>query len=279
MAKDKMQASRFEQKYIITDETALQIREFVRSYLELDENGVGKPNYSYPVHSLYLDSDDLKCYWTTINGDKNRFKLRLRFYNNNPDTPVFFEIKRRMNSCIMKQRGGVRRDSVDSLLAGHIPEQGHLVSKDPRQLIALQNFSHLMNGMGAVPKVHIAYLREAYVPHDDNSARLTMDREVRSEPELTARLSTQMKRPILVWGKDVVLELKFTNRFPKWFGELVRVFGLRQCGAAKYVDGVALLGEYQLSPRRTKSTGRDSAGRTENESFASSEGADTTLIH
>ena len=98
MAKDKLQASRFEQKYIINEETALQIREFVRSYLELDENGVGKPNYSYPVHSLYLDSDKLTLYWRTINGDKNRFKLRLRFYNNNPDTPVFFEIKRRMNN-------------------------------------------------------------------------------------------------------------------------------------------------------------------------------------
>jgi hypothetical protein len=40
-----------------------------------------------------------------------------------------------------------------------------------------------------------------------------------------------------------VLELKFTNRFPDWFKELVRVFGLMQCGAAKYVDGVTLVGE------------------------------------
>ena len=30
MAKDKMQASRFEQKYIISEEQALQIRDFVR---------------------------------------------------------------------------------------------------------------------------------------------------------------------------------------------------------------------------------------------------------
>src|SRR5262245_36668235 len=104
MGRDKMQASRFEQKYIILEETVLQVWDFVRSYLELDENGVGKLNYSYLVHSLYLDYEDLKLYWTTINGDKNRFKLRLRFYNNNPDTPVFFEIKRRMNNCIMKQR-------------------------------------------------------------------------------------------------------------------------------------------------------------------------------
>src|SRR5215213_164736 len=144
MAIDKMQASRFEQKYIVTEEQALQVRDFVRSYLELDENGVGKPNYSYPVHSLYLDSDDLKLYWTTINGDKNRFKLRLRFYNNNPDTPVFFEIKRRMNNCIMKKRGGVRRDKVDLLLAGHIPEPSFLVSKEAKHMFAVQEFCRLM---------------------------------------------------------------------------------------------------------------------------------------
>ena len=256
MGKDKLQASRFEQKYIISERTALQIREFVRSYLELDENGVGKPNYSYPVHSLYLDSDQLTLYWRTINGDKNRYKLRLRFYNNHPDTPVFFEIKRRMNNCILKQRGGVRRDAVGWLLAGQLPDQSHLVSKDPKHLMALQNFCHLMQEINAKPKAHIAYLREAYVPHDDNSARLTMDREVRTEPELTARLSTQMENPILVWGKDIVLELKFTNRFPDWFGELVRVFGLRQCGAAKYVDGVALIGEHRLDPRNAINLGK-----------------------
>jgi len=207
------------------------------------------------VHSLYLDSDDLKLYWSTINGDKNRYKLRLRFYAGKPDAPVFFEIKRRMNNCIMKQRGGVRRDAVDWLLAGHLPEPDHLVSNDPKQLVALQRFCHLLQDIHAKPKVHIAYLREAYVPHDDNSARLTMDRQVRSEPELTARLSPELLDPILVWGNDIVLELKFTNRFPDWFRELVRVFGLRQCGAAKYVDGVALLGEYRLDPRRVTKFG------------------------
>jgi hypothetical protein len=256
MAIDKLQASRFEQKYIISEEVALAIRDFVRSYLELDEHGVGKPNFSYPVHSLYLDSDDLKCYWSTINGDKNRFKLRLRFYAGKPDAPVFFEIKRRMNNCIMKQRGGVRRDAVNWLLAGHLPEPDHLVARDSdKQLVALQRFCQLMLGIHAKPKVHIAYYREAYVPHDDNSARLTLDREVRSEPELTARLQPDMRHPVMVWGKDVVLELKFTNRFPDWFRELVRVFELRQCGAAKYVDGVALLGEYRLDPRRVSRFG------------------------
>jgi hypothetical protein len=257
MAKDKLQASRFELKYIIPEETALQIRDYVGSYLELDENGVGKPNYSYPVHSLYLDSDDLKLYWATINGTKNRYKLRIRFYNNNPETPVFFEIKKRMNNCIMKKRGSVRREAVPLLLAGHMPELKHLVSKETKHMFAVQDFCKLMQDIDAKPKVHIGYYREAYVPHDDNSARLTMDREVRSEPELAPRLNTKMIKPILVWGKDVVLELKFTNRFPDWFRDLVQVFGLRQCGAAKYVDGVALQGEYKLRPSAAMAYGYD----------------------
>ena len=78
-----MQLQRWELKYIVPEETALGVREFVRPYLLLDEYGVGRPNLSYPIHNLYLDSDDLKIYWGTINGDKNRYKLRIRFYEDN----------------------------------------------------------------------------------------------------------------------------------------------------------------------------------------------------
>ncbi|RMD66140.1 polyphosphate polymerase domain-containing protein, partial [Candidatus Parcubacteria bacterium] len=243
-----MQASRFELKYVVDEDLALQIREFVRCYLELDENGVGKPNFSYPVHSLYLDSDSLKCYWDTINGNKNRFKLRIRFYNDNPESPLFFEIKRRVNSCIMKQRAAVRREALETILAGQMPDPSALVSKDPKHAFALQNFIRLMTLINAKPKAHIGYLREAYVPHNDNSARVTLDREVRCQAQFHSRLQTRMDNPTLIWGKDIILELKFTNRFPNWFGELVRVFGVRQCGAAKYVDGITAVGVHKLSP-------------------------------
>ena len=247
MAEDKMQQQRFELKYIIKEDVALAVRDFVGSYLEIDEYGATLSNFSYPVHSLYLDSDGLGLYHSTINGDKNRYKLRLRFYDNRAEAPVFFEIKRRMNNIISKQRGGVRRDAVDWLLAGHLPEPAHLVSRDPRQLVFLQNFGRLMQDMRAKPKAHIAYLREAWISPRDNSVRVTMDRDVKLEPKSAARLSLDMDRPVIVFGKEVILELKFTDRFPDWFRELVRVFGLMQCGAAKYVDGVTLMGLEKFS--------------------------------
>ena len=240
-----MQKQRFELKYLISEETALLIRDFVRSYLDFDEYSVGKPNYSYPVHSLYLDSDDLKLYWETINGSKNRYKLRLRYYSTHPDAPVFFEIKRRVNNCIMKQRGGVRQESVPLLLKGHLPQPEHLVSKAPNQLVALQTFCHLADTVHAKPKVHIFYMREAYVS-DDDQVRVTIDRKVYGEANLDYSIKTEMEHPALGFPKLVILELKFTNRFPDWFRELVRVFGVMQCGAAKYCESVQGIGFAKL---------------------------------
>ena len=241
--RDKLQLQRFELKYIIEEPVALAVREYVSTQLELDEFSVGKPNYSYPVHSLYLDSDDLHLYQSTINSEKNRYKLRLRFYNDLPDTPVFFEIKRRVDGAILKQRGGVRRSAVDAILAGHLPTPEHLVSENPKQFFALQRFCELMTKLQARPKVHVGYLREAWLPHDGNSVRITMDRNVRDDPEPTARLSTQMKNPVLVFGNSVILEIKFTGRYPRWLADMVRTFGLRQSSAAKYVDGIGRMSD------------------------------------
>lgn len=242
----ELQRQRYEHKYIIPEDTALAVRDFVRSYLEIDEFGATQPMLSYSVHSLYLDSKDLKLYTSTINGDKNRYKLRLRFYEDRPGAPVYFEIKRRLDNTISKERAGIRREAVDAVLAGHLPSADELVSRDPKQLAAIQNFHRLMTTINAIPMAHVAYLREAWISRESNSVRVTMDRQVRCDPEPTARLRAEMNSPTLVFGNKVILELKFTNRYPDWFRELTRVFGLMQCGAAKYVDGVAKLGPQRV---------------------------------
>lgn len=57
------------------------------------------------------------------------------------------------------------------------------------------------------------------------------------------RFTAEMDQPTCVFGALVILELKFSGRFPDWFKELVRVFGLRQGSASKYADGIANQGE------------------------------------
>ena len=243
---DNLQRQRYEHKYIIRENVALAVRDFVSSYLEIDSFGATQPNMSYPVHSLYLDSPDLKLYQTTINGDKNRYKLRIRFYEDRPKAPVFFEIKRRTDNTISKQRGGVKREALDQVVSGQLPLPEHMASDDPGHRAAIEQFIHHMKELNASPKAHVAYYREAWISSDDNSVRVTMDRETRIEVEPTYRMRTEINYPSYVFGDNIVLELKFTNRYPDWFRELVRIFGLAQCGAAKYVDGVTLIGESKV---------------------------------
>lgn len=234
---------RLEYKYLISERKALKVREYVRSYLELDEYGVNKPDLSYTIHSLYLDSDQLTTYWETINGCKNRFKLRIRYYDDNPASPVFFEIKRRVNDAILKQRGGVHREAVPWLLSGQLPDPAHLFSSQAKQLVALQRFSQIMLDLRASPKAHVCYRREAWVSTQDNSVRVTMDRDVRVAPEFSARLGTDVAQCVTPFGDEVILELKFTGRFPSWFRALTEAFSLFRGSAAKYADGVAAIGE------------------------------------
>lgn len=249
MGIDTIQKQRFEHKYIINNDVALKIREFVSSYLDVDSYGATQPNFSYPVHSLYLDSPGMRTYQETVNGDRNRYKLRIRFYENTSDSPLYFEIKRRSDKVIKKKRVIVYREAAPDLVRGFIPNHKCLVDPCAEQMDALLDFVRLVNHLNARPKVHVSYFREAWIADGPNKIRVTMDRNVRSEPQKKLSFSYDMHNPKPVFGNRVILELKFNNRFPNWFMDLVRVFGLRQGGAAKYVDGVTNMGEHHFLNR------------------------------
>ncbi|MCI0743958.1 MAG: polyphosphate polymerase domain-containing protein [Verrucomicrobia subdivision 3 bacterium] len=243
MSDTRLQRQRFEKKYRISEDLALAVRPFIRSYLELDEHGGTGPNGSYPVHSLYFDSDQLATYWMTVNGAKNRFKLRLRFYNDQPDSPVFFEIKRRINKCILKRRGAVRKAGVPWILAGHLPTDDEMFFHEPEQLGAVMSFCELMQDLGARPKLHVTYLREAWIHPAHDRVRVTFDRDVRGERDTTTRFSTLTSHPVRPFGDEVILELKYTDRCPDWLREMVERFELIQCSAAKYCECIDALAD------------------------------------
>lgn len=246
-ASEQAQLQRFEFKYLVTESTARAMRQFVRCYLRPDEYSVNRPDYAYCVHSLYLDSPQLALYQSVNNGDKNRFKLRVRFYDDGPGAPAFFEIKRRRNECIEKHRACVRREAVRPLLEGEWPQPGHLVKANSKHLFALQEFHLLMQKLNASPRSHVAYQREAWMSPTDNSMRVTFDRAVQCEPQFRTDLNARVGNAVTAFAGQVIFELKFTGRLPNWCLELVRAFGLVRGSAAKYAEGISLLGEDRVS--------------------------------
>ena len=251
MSIDRAQRQRREIKYVIPEETALAIRSYVNSYLEPDEFAIGKADNSYQVHSLYLDSNQLATYYAAADGDRNRFKLRIRYYDDDPRSPVFFEVKRRINEGIVKQRARVRREAVHSLLVGESPTREHLYSWNPQHWVDLLEFWQLVERLQAAPRAHNTYLREAYVNAGKASVRVTLDRAVQIAPEFSGDLALELEHSVGIFTNLVILELKFTERMPTWMVEMVRGFDLKNTGAAKYGMGVEALGINKVARRRT----------------------------
>jgi len=236
-------------KYLVEESIAGRIRDFVAGYLELDDYGVGKPNISYPVHSLYLDSDDLHTHQASVNGTKKPLQTAVALLRRQARLARVFEVKGRVDNCILKRRCGVRRDAVAPLLNGQWPAPEQFFTNEPRHFAALERFLLLMNSINARPKAHNAYLREAWVSLHDNSVRVTFDRSIRLEPHFNLSAAVPMREPIFVYSPVVILELKFTDRFPNWFNELVQRFNLMRSSAQKYSGGVLLFGENRFHER------------------------------
>jgi len=241
----RLQGSRFELKYILDEHRARAMVPFLRCHLIPDEHADPRNNYQYAVHSLYLDSPSYTLHLGTCHGHKNRFKLRIRFYDQLPQSPVFFEIKRRQNEVILKQRSIVRRTALTRLLRGHWPRRDDLHRSSKAGWAALDKFCALRDTIHARGKVFVSYLREAYVTPNDDSVRVTFDRD------LTARrfagvfaLDGCEERSLM--ARKVILELKFTNRFPVWMRELARSFDLERTSMAKYVACVESLWEPRM---------------------------------
>ncbi len=227
------QRSRYELKYLIDEPCARQVRDFVRSYLKRDPHAKPQMRYAYPIYSLYLDDPGLMLFRATVQGQKNRIKLRVRYYDHNPSSPLFCEIKRRVNDVILKQRAIIRREALDGLLAGCSPKVEDLCDPDDvDSYSALREFCYLRNTLHATPKMIIYYEREAWIASDDENVRITFDRAA-AAAHYAHTLEPQKWDDAKL--ESVILELKFDDRFPLWMRGLVQSCNLYRTTMGKYV--------------------------------------------
>jgi hypothetical protein len=228
---------RYEMKYVISESKAVSIARFIEPYLKLDRYCRSQPGAAYPIVSLYLDSDNLQLCMESLRGHLKRFKLRVRSYSDDPDRPQFFEIKRRANTIIIKSRARVMSQDVTALLSGQYvpPLRNYKTEVD-----ALKQFQLYMKSVTAKPKVLIRYMRRAYESDTENRLRITFDRQ------LAYKVSNDPK--VLLGGRgwqhssitlgNVILEIKFTGRYPAWLGRMVQYFNLRHQSMSKYATSM-----------------------------------------
>jgi hypothetical protein len=226
---------RFECKYLITEAQAHAVRRYLAPYVEPDPHAAGRPDHRYPIASLYLDTPDLRLHRETVEGLRNRYKLRVRSYSDDANTPVFLEIKRRNNQVTQKQRCAARRSDVLGLLTTGERNGKHMPPADRK---VFDEFAQRLQHIGARPIVVVRYEREALCGIFDPHARVTFDRQIRARSVDGPRLRVQDSFWELVEGRRVVLELKFNGQCPFWMQNAIHRLGLVRTSFSKYCHAV-----------------------------------------
>jgi len=227
---------RHELKYQITEPQAVAIAQFIRPFLQPDRYCKLQPGGSYPITTLYLDSHDLLLCRQSLEGQKNRCKLRIRSYTDEPDYPRYAEIKRRMNAIIIKSRARIMNGDIPALLAGRALEpQAYTTDTD-----TISQFQLYMNSLRARPVVLVRYMRQAYEDSTHHEVRVTFDRQlaynVTSLPEV--RLGGRGWQAHASTLGRVILEIKFTGHYPAWLAHMIKYFDLQQRSLSKYASSV-----------------------------------------
>jgi hypothetical protein len=229
--------SRYEAKYVIDERLARAVRDGIRGYCSPDEHV--DANGRYTVNNLYFDTPDLRFYYDTKFKQYNRFKPRVRFYGQAPDSYLWVELKHKIKNVTWKTRRRINVGEWPKLLEVSEPFAG------PARIIRLtESFEDAVMRFQARPILHVRYVREPYVSNFDNYGRVTFDRC------LTYRLAygsfdlnpdSDMMcyddcESTLVHSDDspVILEIKTETLVPRWVIELVQRFELNQRGFSKY---------------------------------------------
>lgn len=243
-------AQRFECKYLVDPLVLPEMRAYLRPFVEPDRYARLRADGRYPVSSLYLDSPDLLLYRQTRCGEKDRFKLRVRTYDDDTSHPAFAEVKRKVNSVVHKRRVVLKRADAQSLLMGR-DRRALIGGLSGRQRANASYFAQHMDFIRAQPVIRVQYLREAYEATSNEPVRVTMDSELRHAVTLGDDLGHETGSWVDTPASGLIVEIKFTERYPAWLAGFIRHFELRQRSVPKYNLSIELALRRRMTSKTT----------------------------
>jgi len=253
--------TRYESKYIIPSGKVAEIRKFIEPFCVPDPYGHGYPP-EYRITTLQLDTPDLALHYAKEREAVTRFKLRVRTYGEIGSSPVFAEIKAKLEQTIVKSRVMVPFGvwNKELIFGVYLPP----CFKNERQEIDFLQFKRLVWELGAQPVALVRYIRESYVGAVDRYARVTFDRKL--QYQMTDSW-TDFGRNGLWRGMDstqaqgfglpysgVVLEVKTLSHTPVWVMDLVERFELKKKGNCKYSTALWREGAFRGYPDTNSAT-------------------------
>tara|TARA_Y100000310_G_C20660206_1_gene804331 strand:- start:486 stop:1247 length:762 start_codon:yes stop_codon:yes gene_type:complete len=221
MLKTKLHFQRFEFKYLISFDEFFRIREKIKQYVGLDGFAKDSKDGFYEVVSLYYDSPKFYYYHEKIDGAVNRKKIRLRTYKKNSEfvPNVFFEIKRKYDSVILKDRVLLDKKT-------HSFPKSNKITEEYEQEKYLRSLE---------PKILVSYKRQPFIGRYNKNFRVTFDYDIRAK-ETKDLFDPDLDVQVL--SEKVVMEIKFNGILPYYIREIIDQYNLERIAYSKYCNAI-----------------------------------------
>lgn len=245
-------AGRFEHKFFISDELAVAVRDAIREHVELDAHTPSDSVRGYKVHSIYFDTPSLGLYQLTRKRRRGRFKLRVRYYDLEPQSVAFVEVKEKRRGQVYKWRYPTDKEFAAGVLTEQPAPQVEQALNNGGNHFALAEFCKRQGALQARPKLVVTYEREAFNSKDIPPVRVTFDRRITANPFGRDNAWSVPPYGVNVGGLSVVLELKYSGELPDWLQEVVTRFGLNRTSYSKFAECIDALGISGRKPPKDK---------------------------
>ena len=220
---------RIERKYLIGPDTAASLRTRLAPFMQPDSRAV---DGTYRIRSLYFDSPDADAFWEKTDGEEERSKYRLRFYNGDPSF-IRLERKEKKGDLTRKVQAVVREADARAMQRGDFAFLAN--AGDP----LCRAFYAEVKAKRLLPAVTVEYCRTPLVYAQDN-VRITIDTEVYVGN--AAAFFSRMRAPFPVLDCGcAILEVKTDDRLPVVLGRVLESVPRQHRSFSKYALGFARL--------------------------------------
>lgn len=225
-----MSAMRYELKYEVNEAVLPLLRARLRAVMQPDRHS--GPD-GYLVRSLYFDDLDCAAYRDKLNGNPERSKLRLRYYNGD-ESYIVLENKEKLGRMTRKTAQEVSREVALAMVNG-----GRERCLEARGAV-MDQFLARGGTRSLKPRVLVDYRRTAFV-HSVSNVRITLDEKVSTGLYRTDLFDREAARlPVLDPGRAVV-EVKFDHFLPDHLDAALRDIPMVRLAVSKYVKCLGVL--------------------------------------
>lgn len=213
---------RYEEKHLINLRQYEIIKKRVEKIFNVDKYA-NKDN-EYLIRSIYFDDYIKKSVRDNIQGLKERYKYRLRFYNLNLDV-IKLEKKVKDNEQGYKRSIRISKEEYFELISGKY----NLFNKRSEPLAKELVLS--MKTRVLKPLITIEYIREPFVlPFND--IRVTFDKNITYSTKEFYNEKPFKNTPVL---EEIVLEIKYNHFFPYFLRKIFHIDSIQKMSISKYL--------------------------------------------